>query len=101
MSYQQILDDGSKIGKYSEKKSPERVAEAIARETFDRNLLRGKQKMFIRFVRNKTRDKAEKEYMYNVVITPLVPPETIVTPNGKSFLKHFEIDAKRYIPNKK
>lgn len=92
MSYHQLLDDGSEIGTYSSKKSPQKVAETIAREVYDRNLLRGEHKIFVRFIRS----NPFKEYFYDCVVTPLKHPEIIQTSSGKQFMKHFDIKAKRH-----
>lgn len=67
MVYQQILSNGSKIGSYSIKSAPAKVAEKIGKQVYIANGWKGEKTFDINFVRN----KPFKEYSYKVNVLPV------------------------------
>lgn len=81
MVYQQILKNGEKVGQYSIKSSPSKVAEKIAKQTYIANGWKGEKNFEIDFVKN----YPYKSYHYKVSVLPV---------NEKIFIGNGYIDKK-------
>lgn len=95
--YQLLLDNGKKVGQYSATSSPGKVAEKISKSIYKDGKFTGRKEFTFEFVKNRAVEGTnnEKLYRFRAIVKPL--PRTkenlIVTPQGNSFYKKFDIQV--------